>query len=116
HLHLDLRPAKTLSDLATVDPASVDDELFGKLLTQDSSGVQLVQGSDAPENAELVTVPLVQHGIDRLRAATDYVVVDTPATFTQQTLAAIDASDAIVIVAEPHVASVKACKAWLDVL
>jgi pilus assembly protein CpaE len=78
--------------------------------------VQVVQGSDAPENAELVTVPLVQQGIDRLRAATDYVILDTPATFTQQTLAGLDASDAVVIVAQPTIPSLKAGKDWLDVL
>jgi pilus assembly protein CpaE len=116
HMHFDLKPAQTLSHLASIDPAQLDDETFARLLTQDRSGVQLVQGSDAPENAELVTVPLVQHGIDRMRAATDYVVVDTPATFTQQTLAALDASDAVVVVAQPHVPSLKGAKDWLDVL
>ena len=116
HMQLDLKPAKTLSYLAGLDPAQVDDVIFGQLMTQDRSGVQLVSGSDAPENAELVTVPLVQHGIDHLRSASDYVIVDTPATFTQQVLAAVDASDAIVIVAQPHVASLRAAKDWLDVL
>ena len=113
---LDLKPAQTLAHLASLDPAQVDDAVFARLLTQDRSGVQLVIGSDAPENAELVTVPLVQHGIDHLRSACDYVIVDTPATFTQQVLAAVDASDAIVVVTEPHVASLKAAKDWLDVL
>lgn len=116
HMHLDLHPAQTLSHLAHVDPTQLDDEMFSRLLTLDKSGIQLVQGADAPENAELVTVPLVQQGIDRLRAATDYVIVDTPATFTQQTLAALDASDAVVIVAQPNIPSLKAGKDWLDVL
>jgi len=116
HMHLDLHPAQTLSHLARIDPAQLDDEVFSRLLTLDRSGIQLVQGSDAPENAELVTVPLVQQGIDRLRAATDYVIVDTPATFTQQTLAALDASDAVVIVAQPNIPSLKAGRDWLDVL
>ena len=58
----------------------------------------------------------MQHGIDHLRAASDYVIVDTPTTFSQQVLAAVDASDAIAIVAEPHVASLKAAKDWLEVL
>ena len=116
HMHFDLKPAQTLSHLASVDPAQLDDEMFARLLTQDRSGVQLLQGADAPENAELVTVPLVQQGLDRMRAATDYVIVDTPATFTQQTLAALDASDAIVIVAQPNVASLKAGRDWLEVL
>jgi pilus assembly protein CpaE len=116
HMHFDLKPAQTLSHLADVDPAHLDDEVFSRLITTDRSGVQFVQGSDAPENAELVTVPLVQQGIDRMRAATDYVIVDTPPTFSQQTLAALDASDAVVLVAQPNVASLKAGKDWLDVL
>lgn len=116
HLHLDLKPEQRLSDLAKVDPAGLDETVFGRAMTQDRSGVQLVSASDAPENAELVTVPLVQQSLDRMRAVADYVIVDTPATFGQHVLAAIDASDAIVIVAEPHVASMMAAKDWLDVL
>ena len=85
-------------------------------MTPDKSGVELVISADSPENAELVTVPLVQQGIDRMRAAADYVVVDTPATFSQTVLAALDASDAIVLVADPHVAGVRAAKNWLDIL
>jgi pilus assembly protein CpaE len=116
YMHLDLKPTQTLAHLASFDPAKLDDETFARVVTQDRSGVQLVVGSDKPENAELVTVPLVQLGIDRLRVATDYVVVDTPATFGQQVLAAIDASDAVALIAEPHVVSLKAAKDWLDVL
>jgi pilus assembly protein CpaE len=116
HMHFDLKPAQTLSHLASIDPAQLDDDMFSRLMAQDSSGISIVQGSDAPENAELVTVPLVQHSIDRLRAAMDYVIIDTPATFTQQTLAALDASDAIVVIAQPHMASLRATKDWLDVL
>ncbi|HKW78380.1 MAG TPA: response regulator [Candidatus Limnocylindria bacterium] len=116
HMQLDLKPAQTLAQLASLDPAQLDDVVFQQLLLQDRTGVQLVCGTDAPEHAELVTVPLVQQGIDHLRAACDYLIVDTPATFTQQVLAAIDASDAIAVVAQPHVAALKASKDWLDVL
>jgi pilus assembly protein CpaE len=115
-VHLDLKPAQTLAHLASLAPEALDDAAFAKLMTQDSSGVQLVISADTPENAELVTVPLVQHGIDRMRAAADYVVVDTPAQFSQHVLAALDVADAIVIVADPHVAGIKAAKDWLDVL
>jgi CheY-like chemotaxis protein/MinD-like ATPase involved in chromosome partitioning or flagellar assembly len=115
-MHFDIKPKQTLAHLAQLDPEKLDDESFARVLTQDSTGVQLVISTDAPENAELVTVPLVQHGIDRLRAAADYVLLDTPPTFSQQVLAAIDASDAMVVVSEPHVASLKATRDWFDVL
>ena len=115
-MHLDLKPLQTLSSLSRLDPSQLDDEVFQRLMTQDKSGVELVISADSPENAELVTVPLVQQGIDRMRAAADYVVVDTPATFSQTVLAALDASDAVIVVADPHVAGVRAAKNWLDVL
>ena len=116
HMLMDLKPQQTLAHLASYQPDQIDDAALSRLLVQDRSGVQIVQGCDAPENAELVTVPLVQHGIDHLRATMDYVVVDTPATFTQHVLAAVDASDAIAVVSEPHLASLKAGKDWLEVL
>lgn len=116
HVHLDLKPSKTLVDLAGLDPAQVDDGTFAPLMSQDRSGVQLVTGAGAPEDAELVTVPLVQQSLDRLRVAMDYVMVDTPPTFAQHVLVAVDASDGIAVVAEPHLAALEAAKDWLDVL
>ena len=116
HVHLDLKPGKTLVDLAGLDPSQVDDGTFAPLMSQDRSGVQLVMGANAPEDAELVTVPLVQQSLDRLRAAMDYVMVDTPPTFAQHVLVAVDASDGIIVVAEPHLAALEAAKDWLDVL
>jgi pilus assembly protein CpaE len=116
HMQLDLKPSQTLAHIAQLETSQIDEVVWSKLREQDRSGVQLISGSDLPENAELVTVPLVQQSIDHLRQAADYVIVDTPATFTQQVLAAVDASDAIAVVAEPHVASLKATKDWLDVL
>ena len=116
HMQLDLKPAQTLAHIAQLETSQIDEVVWARLREQDRSGVQLIVGSDLPENAELVTVPLVQHSIDHLRQAADYVIVDTPTTFTQQVLAAVDASDAIAVVAEPHVASLKATKDWLDVL
>jgi len=116
HVHMDLKPQRTLADLSQLDPAQLDDSVFAPLMHQDRSGVQLVTGANVPEDAELVTVPLVQQSIDRLRAVTDYVLVDTPANFSQNVLAALDASDGVIVVAEPHIAAMEAAKDWLDVL
>jgi pilus assembly protein CpaE len=116
HLYLDLKPARSLSDFASFDPADLDDEAFARLITEDASGVRLVMGCDSPEKAELITVPLVQQGIDRMRSLCDYVVIDTPATFSQQVLAALDSAEVVAVVTGPHLSSVKAAKEWLQVL
>lgn len=118
-LLLDLRPQRTLADLADTRIEDMDDELFATFVAQHASGVRLVAGGDLPERAELVTVAAAQHAIDRLRAVSDYVVVDTAASFSQLTLAAVDSADTICLVTAPHLAAMKAtldCLATLEKL
>jgi pilus assembly protein CpaE len=114
--HLNLKPQRTLADLADTQPEQLDDVTFATFLAQDRSGVRVCVGSNVPERAELVTVGAVQQSLDRLRADSDYVMVDTPASFTQIALAALDTSDGVCVVAEPHVASIKAGRDCLEVL
>ena len=110
---LDLKSPRTLADLSDVRIADMSDDLFDLFVARHASGVRLVTGSDSPELAELVTVPAVHHALERLRSSSDYVLVDCAATFTQHTLAAVDAADVIAIVTTPHLASMKAA---LDII
>jgi len=113
---MDLKPERTLADLADVKIADMSDDLFDLFVATHASGVRLVTGSDLPELAELVTVPAVHHAIDRLRASSDYVLVDTAATFTQHTLAAIDSADLVAVVTSAHLASLKAANDQFTIL
>ncbi len=115
-LLLDLKPERTLAELSDVRIEDMTEDLFDLFVATHSSGVRLVVGSDRPELAELVTVPAVHHALDRLRATSDYVLVDTAATFTQRTLAAIDAADVIFAVTSANLASLKATADVLSVL
>ena len=81
---MNLQPDRTLAHLAGEAKEQVDDATFERYLVQDRTGVTVLAGCDAPEHAELVTVPAVQQALDRLRAQSDYVVVDAPASFSQQ--------------------------------
>jgi len=114
--HLNLTPQRTLADLAGTQPEQLDDATFATFIAQDRSGVQVCVGSSRPEQAELVTVGAVQQSIERLRRGSDYLMVDTAASFTQPTLAAIDTADGACVVCEPHVASMKAARDCLEVL
>ncbi len=104
---MDLRPNQTLADLSSVRIEDMSEDLFELFVARHASGVRLVTGSERPEHAELVTVPAVHHAIDRLKATSDYVLVDTAATFTQHTLAAIDGADLLAVVTSSHLASLK---------
>lgn len=110
---MDLKPSRTLADLSDVRIADMSDDLFDLFVAPHPSGVRLVTGADSPELAELVTVPAVHHALERLRSSADYVLVDCAATFTQHTLAAVDAADVIAVVTTPHLASMKAA---LDII
>jgi len=113
---LNIAPARTLADLAEDAHHELDDATFSRYLEQDRTGVRVLAGCDVPERAELVTVPAVQQAIDRLQMQSDYVVVDAPASFSQQVLAALDVADAVVVVTAAHLPSLKATKEALDVL
>jgi pilus assembly protein CpaE len=113
---MNLTPKRTLADLAENAHEQLDEATFGSYLEQDRSGVRVLAGCDVPERAELVTVPAVQQAIDHLQKQSDYVVIDAPATFSQQVLAALDVADAAVIVTSAHLPSLNATKQALEVL
>jgi pilus assembly protein CpaE len=113
---MNLTSGRTLADLAEAGHEQLDEATFSAYLEQDRSGVRVLAGSDVPERAELVTVPAVQQAIDLLQKQSDYVVIDAPASFSQQVLAALDVADASVIVTSAHLPSLKATKQALEVL
>jgi DNA-binding response OmpR family regulator len=113
---MDLMPQQTLADLSTVLIEDMSDDLFELFVARHASGVRLVTGAERPELAELVTVPAVHHALDRLRATSDYVLVDTAATFTQHTLAAIDSADVLAVVTSAHLASLKSANDLFSVI
>jgi pilus assembly protein CpaE len=113
---MNLTSERTLADLAENAHEQLDEATFGTYLEQDRSGVRVLAGCDVPERAELVTVPAVQQAIDHLQKQSDYVVIDAPASFSQQVLAALDVADAVVIVTSAHLPSLKATKQAIEVL
>jgi pilus assembly protein CpaE len=113
---MDMKPQQTLADLADVRIGDMSDDLFELFVAHHATGVRLVTGSERPEHAELVTVPAVHHAIDRLKATSDYVLVDTAATFTQHTLAAMDSADLLAVVTSARLASLKSANDLFSVI
>lgn len=112
-VYLNLHPNLTLADLKSTPASSIDEAQFEGFVTE-SGSVRLVVGSDLPERAELVTLPAVNLAIARLSATCDYVLIDAPASFTERTLTALDASDLICLVTSASLPSLRATRACLD--
>lgn len=111
---LDLQPSRTLADLAreeTMDSSSV---LSCMLLHE--SGVELLAAPARPEQAEIVTGKHVDAVLRYLRESYDYVVVDTPQSFQDPLLAALDLSDMILLVVTLDVPTIKSVKLCMEVM
>ena len=111
-VYLNLHPNRTLADLKAPPGALVDETSFEGFVTE-SGSVRLVVGSDFPERAELVTLPAIQLAIDRLSATCQYVLVDSPASFSERTLTALDTCDLICLVTSASMPSLKATRRCL---
>jgi len=69
-----------------------------------------------PGLAEAIPVSLVKSLLAIMRDMFDYVVIDTPPAFTDQVLAAFDASDLVVLMATLDIPALKNLKLSLETL
>ena len=114
-LMLDLKPKHSLADLADRGPEAIDDALLDGVLIRHDSGVRVLPAPPSPELADTITPTLVNTVLTMLRPRFPYLVIDTPSRFDEVTLAALDQSDAIVLLLAPEIAGLKVTTAVLDV-
>ncbi|MGN9812302.1 AAA family ATPase [Micromonospora sp. BQ11] len=112
---LQLTPERGIADaVAAVD--RVDATLVRALLTPYAPGVDVLLAPVGPSDAERIGRDLVAKVLAAARTLVDYVVVDTPAAFTEPVLAAFDVSDVHVLVATPDVPVLKNLRVAMDTL
>jgi pilus assembly protein CpaE len=105
---LQLFPSHTIHDAAQtsqLDPLSLK-----SFLTHHESGIWALVAPTEPTVADTIGAGAVANILKLLREAFAYVVIDTPAAFSEPVLAAFDESDLIVMLATLDVPSVKNLK------
>jgi pilus assembly protein CpaE len=108
-------PSQTIVDLVTTTGELDPDKLSGYVVKH-ASGIDVLAAPLRPEDAELVTEDRIGQLIDVAKSAYDMVVLDTPPHFDATTLAALDRSDRLVLVATMDIPTVKNCKLALQTL
>jgi pilus assembly protein CpaE len=108
-------PAQTIVDLVTTT-GELDPDKLGGYVVHHASGMDVLAAPLRPEDAELVTEDRIGQLIDVAKSAYDIVVLDTPPHFDATTLAALDRSDRLVLVATMDIPTVKNCKLALQTL
>jgi pilus assembly protein CpaE len=104
---------------SVLDLASRADELDqevvdGVLIKHSASGVKVLPAPSRPEYAENVNGDQFAKVLKFLCRMFSYVVVDTSSALTDITLAAIDASDILILIATQDIPSLKNSRLFLD--
>ena len=115
-MFFDLRPKATIVEFARGDVSRVTEEDFAQYLADHKSGVRILAAPPSPEEAELVSVGAVQQAIDLARGGRDAVVLDLAAKLDEITLAALDVTDMVCVVAAPHLAALRSTSDTLAML
>jgi pilus assembly protein CpaE len=114
-LMLGSEPEKTIYDLVAA-PGELDAEKLRGYTTRHPSGLDLLPAPLRPEDAELVTEEGVAAALAVARFAYDAVVIDTSASFSGATLAALDATDELLLVCGLDLATLKDVRLTLRTL
>lgn len=113
---LNLNPKnKSIADLVPELEAGGEPESMDTFVITHSSGLRVLLAPPSPEMAEMITPAAVRKILEVLRATNDLVVVDCTATFSDTTLAILDAADVILTALTLEITSIKNMRLFLEV-
>ena len=110
---LQLTPDRGIADIVDVRD-EIDATLLRALLTPYAPGLDVLQAPVGPAEAERISKELMGKLLTAARTVADYVVIDTPPSFTEHVLTALDMSDLYVLVATPDIPALKNLRLALD--
>jgi pilus assembly protein CpaE len=114
-LALGMRPERTLYDLVRAG-GSLDAEKLADFLTVHQSGARALLAPARPDEAGVVTAGFLKEVYALLREMHDFVIVDTPPSFTPEVIGAVDDSSHVCLVAMLDSLSLKNSKLGLETL
>lgn len=115
HLLLDIEPKDTIVELAQ-DPEGIQIERVNAFSVLHASGVNLLAAPKSPEYAEYISANHITAIIRAVRPYYEYIIIDSTNNFSDETIAALENSDEIMLVSNPDIMSLKAAKNAINVL
>jgi pilus assembly protein CpaE len=114
-LGLHLTPERSIYDLARAG-GTLDAEKIGDYLAEHESGVRVLLAPFRPDHAGAIQSEFIVEVLALLRSVSDFVVVDTPAGFSREVIAAVDSSTDICVIGMLDMFSLKDTKLGLETL
>lgn len=112
-IFLDIDPKDTIAELVQ-DVFTIDS--VRSYMTIHSSGVHVLSAPKSPEYADLISAEKVQALLSLMRSYYDYVIIDTPPSFTEVTITALESSTLILFVSGLDISLLRNSKLSLSLL
>jgi pilus assembly protein CpaE len=110
-----LVPTSCLARLTDVPPDSFEEVLLSSILYH-TGGPMILPGALRPEESDAVNPELITRAIGVLRKTFRYVVVDLGIAIDDSTLAVLDLTQHVVLVAAPELSAVKSAADAIEIL
>jgi MinD-like ATPase involved in chromosome partitioning or flagellar assembly len=114
-ISVQLDPVRTVVDALPM-AGHLDITGAASLLTRYQPGLDMLLAPVTPGDAEKIPPRLVGELLTVLRTMFDFIVVDTPAQFSEHVLTAMDVSSQLVLLTTPDVPALKNLRVTLDML
>ncbi|MEH7381308.1 AAA family ATPase [Bacillus sp. JJ1533] len=114
-LLFDQKPKKTIYEWMKEGYDEGSTSLEG-YLTKDETGIEILASPHLPEYAELVTGEHIYTIIQEMKKTFDVIIIDTPPSFVETSLVALENSDEILLITSLDLPSLKNGKLALDTL
>lgn len=115
-ISLQLVPTQSVFDAVSMSGHLDAQGLESIVVTHEESGLHVLCAPNDPGDADRIPVPTVTEILKVARRQYDYVIVDTPPSFTEHVLASIDISDQLVLIATLDIPAVKNLRVAIDTL
>ncbi len=115
-ISLQLIPTRSVFDAVAMSGHLDEQGLKSLVTTHEASGLDVICAPNDPSDADRIPVNVVTEILKVSRQHYDYVIVDTPPSFTEHVLAACDLSGALVLIATLDIPAVKNLRIAIDTL
>lgn len=110
---LNMEPRRTVVDLLP-HINEMSGEVIESILQTHASGVKVLLAPPTPEETELVTAEHISIIISTLREQYEYIIADTHSSFTEVSIAALDAADLVLLLTTLELPSLKSVRQFMD--
>lgn len=106
---LDIEPKDSIAELVQ-EKSSFEIDTIKSFMTLHSSGISVLTAPKSPEYADIITSEHIEKIINTIRPYFDYVIIDTPPSFNDATLTAIDNSNTILFIITLEISTLRNAK------